>query len=621
MTAANSKFRSSKAVRITVVALAAAMLAAVSFFIVTFLLKNVKTGAFALAYYNENGAPIINLDGRTLEIEDKTASGFCYDEKNGRMYYTVASSYSSGTFDLYYTEVKAAGGLTEPKLVDYGIREPYYMSLGGKMLYYTKVNAAGNAVEGCAFDTSKKKITSFAQNVEALYVPENTGEVYFTRLHGENRVLYRYPASGSENAPEELSRNVTTVKLFDSVEAPQLFFETAAAQGVSSQLSVVYPGERPLLVCENAARVLYDDYEADGNLYYFVGDREELSWRQVISDDLSEEDSQLKEPQKSDFFSIFGISFGYSAAKAEYEKKLERDEIRGALDAAFANGSFGAPVYDAYVYNDGGSVKLVDSVNPDEVMAVSGSGEPKIIFESTKVASTDLDISALQLVCDNSGVDSAVEYASEALSGSVVRNGLKIAVYYEGAVSDYEFNGPSGSADILFSQDGKRVFAFLGGEASGCVSVYSSELTEELKPQTLESVDTNVSSYRLDGGSLTYLKLEAGKNYGDVYGFSGGEKVKLSNAAYAFSVREEQGVLSLKNYSGSGEKMKADYYCCTESGEKQVEAGVLVNSVTTGESGTTAFLCPDGKKTALEICVGDKTEKVCENAAQILYVY
>ncbi len=608
----------SKTVRIGVVVILAAAVAAAGYFLANFVAGRVSTQDYTVVYSTGNKT-VIDIGGNTLEIDATGAGGFLYDGNRRRMYYTVDSAYRNETFDLYYTELDLSGKLCKPKLVDYGIESGYSSCDASNYLCYTKQSESGDALEGCSFDVENRRITVFSSSVKALYVPEYSQEIYFTRLHSDESVLYRY-TMGSK-APEQISRNVVNVHLFDTRENTCLFFESATRGAQTVGLNVVHAGERPVLICDAAVKADYDLYTAGGNLYYYTGSGEDASWRQVISDSLYESDSVLAEPKEQDYFSFFGISLGYSKAKLEYSQKLKRDEIRQALDVAFASGNLGAPVYDVYVYNSECNKKLCSGIDPESVISSAPVGEPKLIFESKEVKESELDVASLQDIYNEEGINAAVEYAGKAVNDSVVGGDVMLAVYYSGTVGVYPVEGFAGDTDFSFSPDGERVFAFSRESAGESLSVYSSTFSRQRELQKPRNVDSGVSSYKVDSSGLTYLKLEDGKNYGSVFTYKQGERRELSGQSYAFISDEGENVLSLKNYSSTGEGLTADYYYCTAKGEKLVAENVFIESVMHSENGRFAFLTSENGSTAAKICENGKCFTVCPEAYRILYIY
>lgn len=553
--------------------------------------------------YEDGGAVFAFINGKKVKIENNTADRFAYDETGGRLFYTVASAYSQGTFDLYTLNAEDA----EPSLLDYGITGVYYVGKNGESLYYIKQSGEGNNPEGICYDLAGRQMITFAQNPEALYVPASAEEMYFTRLHGSNRVLYAYQPGGT---PQELFRNAEEIRLFDG-DTPELFFEsTAGSNNVS--LQIVYQGEKPLLVSDGVTEVLWDGYKAGGNLYYCTACNNGVSWRAVIGDTFAESDAVLTEPNRGDYFSVFGYYIGYSTAKAVYERKVRRDEVRSALDEAFA-GQEG--FCDAYAYNKTGSVLLAESIRGADIKAAANAGEPKLLYGSITASESDLDITDLTDISTESGIEAAVAQAAETVESKTENNGLQMAVIYQGAVSYYGLDGFPQQAGFCFSQDGSSVFALAkSGESE---TLYVGSFSEEQKPENGQQIADAVTDTCFTRNGVVYMKVTCTDGAGTVYRREGIETETLSENSYAFLIKG--GVFTLKNYvsSANGENATADYYYCSGGREVPVGKAVRVNTVTAGASGRIAFLCESG----LVLCSGEDTYTVSNQATHILYIH
>lgn len=596
--------------------LLAVLVGVLGFFTVRFFLNRNRVGDYAAVYQSSDGM-VADLSGKTFVINNDSAGGFHYDKKSGRLYYTVPSSFKTGTFDLCYFSPDESSKGSDAVLVDYGIDELYYLSSDGNKLFYIKTSEKSGVREGCVFDTVNKKITSFVQNAERMYPTGTDNMIFFTRLHSSDRVLYSY--SCGDDAPIELARGIQRLESFEKENTVRLIYECRSEDGSGTALNMVKPGERPVLICPKAESVIYDGYEAGGNLYYFTKTDSGIAWKQVISDNLYDSDSKLEEPKKSDFFSFFGFSLGYNTAKAEYDRKVERDELRKALDTAFSPDPVNTPMCDAYVYNDSKSVKLAGSVSPESFKAGSSENSPKLVFASTSISSTGLDLSDIYSYSRQNGIEEAVKYASARVTDGMTQSGLKVAVCYEGAVSVYDMTGHPDSADFSFTPDGAALYSF-SRNVNGNYSVMSASFSDMLKPTAAEKVDTDVSDYRVDDNGLTYLKISGGAACGDLYSVKGGQKAVISNSSYAFASRGTGEIYSFKNYSSSGSNIFADYYSCGTDGEKLLVPDGRIDSLVVGESGKTCLLGRDGSGYSLFVCTPDGADEICDSVSKIIYI-
>ena len=94
------------------------------------------------------------------------------------------------------------GEITAPRIIDYGVEKDYGVSNG--KVYYRKFNRSIGADDGCVCDPGDKKISTFAENVSTVYTLDGASEIYFIKMHGDTRVLYRFDGE----QPTEAARNI-----------------------------------------------------------------------------------------------------------------------------------------------------------------------------------------------------------------------------------------------------------------------------------------------------------------------------------------------------------------------------------------------------------------------------
>lgn len=603
--------RLSKKVRISLL-VAAALIAVVAVaVIISQLVAGSRPQNKSVLVFRRGGEIVVRIDGVQTVVSDTSAGGFKCDSESGRVFFTVDSSYSDGLYDLYYVEKKRSE-IAEPRIIDYGIDENFDV-VSGKV-YYRKKNVQEGAYDGCVCNVSKNKIEAFSTNVEGIYPLDNCDEVYFTKMHGSNRVLYRY----SDGAPSEISRDIRQILCYNKIENPHILYEKKSqANEDFTELYIAFAESEPELICDNTYSVLYDFYSPNGNLYYFTSSEESVSWSYVISDQYAESDKTVTKPQRNDFFSFFGISAEYNEALHEYQDKLVRDEIRDALNASMENGEFSAPVFTAFAYNSNGNFKLAENIDPQNVYTVSASGEPKIIFESTEIVKGNTDMNTLVGIAQRSTMDEVIEYARSIVVDSVKSKGMAFAAFgSEGAVS-FELNGYDRQKTLFsFSRDGGRIFAFVRDTLGERLNLFTNSLDSQLTPSAQISVDTGISSYRLVGDSVIYLKTDVGKNTGDIYAYNGEKSIKLSNAASAFTVENSEDIIAIKSSGGDSAQPAGDYYICTQDGEELIGSDIVVSSFNFSEDKRAAFIT--GESGQLCVFKNGKSSSVTDGVSEII---
>ncbi len=590
-----------------------ALIAVVCLIVVIFqIVTSFKPANSSIVVYKKNGDCIVRIDDKETIVSDDSAAGFKCDAESRRVFYTVDSAYSDGLCDLYYVEKKRSE-ITEPKMIDYGV-EPLFEVVSDKV-YYLKENEDLRANDGCVCDIDKLKIETYSNNVESVMALEGSDVVFFTKLHGNNRVLYKY----SSGSPIEVCRDLVNVFRYNDCENSHILYEKKSAVNTGmTELYIAYSEGSPELICDNAYKVLYDEYVPDGNLYYFTSSKESVSWSYVIADQYEETDKTITRPNRADFFEIFGISVEYNKALREYQDKLVRDEIRDALNEAVKNGSFSAPIYTAFAYNKNGTFKIAENIDPQNVYSVSTHGEPKIIFESMEIVPSSTDMGALVSIAQRSSMAEVIKYARSVVDESISANGMAFAACgSEGAVS-YPLSGYDRSKTMFaFSDDGKRIYAFVRDSQGERLNLYTNSFDSNFKPSAESIVDTGITSYRFVDGYVIYLKADIGKNTGDIFAYNGESNHKISNAANAFTVENDGDILILKNHNGQLSQPTADYYIYKEETEEPVAADAVVSSFNYQEGGKTAYICGT-ENGSLCIYSEGNTDIITEGVSEVL---
>ena len=586
------------------------IVAAVLFF--TFFFGDKSSGDNIIVYKTDVGYNI-RIGNLETVVSDLSASDFKCDKENDRVFYSVESSYSDGAYDLYYLEKKRSE-LTKPKIIDYGVEKNYILNSG--KIYYTKKNIQAGTTDAFCCDFDKSTVETFSSNVEGIYPVDNSDTVFFIRLHADNKVLYKY----STETPIEVCRDIVDVHLYNDCETPHIIYETESK--IYKGMTELYRTEAegaPELICDNTFRVMYEEYIPDGNLYYFTTSEENISWSYVIADEFSETDKTLTRPVRDNFLSILGISVEYNEKLREYQDKLVRDEIRDALNESVDNGDFSAPVYTAFAYNNEGSHKIAEKINPDKVYAASSFGLPKLIFESTEITESTTDMATLVEIAQRSSVAEVSEYACSVVNNSVKSSGIKISGRTEYGISENVLDGYDKNRTMFaFSRDGMRIFAFVRDAAGDRLNLFSREIGSDLKLSSEMNVCNGISSYVFSENTIIYLKSDIGKNTGDIYSYSENENIKLSNAANALRVENGKNIIVMKNYDDSSELISADYYVVDNKGENLISEKVIVGSFMMNKSDESAYIVAEEDGMTLYIYSDGKSHKIKNNVSEIM---
>ena len=575
-------------IKIVIAALAALVVIICAVVVITQVVGSKSAQNTVTAVYKREGKSVVRIAGQELVIDDTTADDFACDKEHGRVFYRVNSASSDSLYDLCYVELKK-GEITAPRIIDYGVEKDYGVSNG--KVYYRKFNRSIGADDGCVCDPGDKKISTFAENVSTVYTLDGASEIYFIKMHGDTRVLYRFDGE----QPTEAARNVVGVYTYNGVDKPHIIFEKKSQTvNGATEIYIAEAGGQPALICDNAVSVMYDNYRPGGNLYYFTSSDESVSWSYVISDNYEESDKSITRPRRTDFFSFFGVSADYNKALREYQDKLIRDEIRAALNECVANGDFSVPAFTAFAYTPNGVLKVADDVDPTRVYSVAANGEPKIIFESMKVLSGETAMDTLVDIAQRSNMSEVIKYAKSIVTDSVVSDGMTVAANIGGSPVSHPLAGYDKSKTLFsFSEDGSRIFALVRDNAGERLSLFTNSIDPSGAPSGEVGVDTGISSYRFTEDSVVYLKSDIGKGTGDVFAYNGEKSVKLANAANAFQLEKGDNIVILKNYDSNASDPTADLYVYEDGKEKQVASNVSTDSLICSQDGVLGYISVD----------------------------
>lgn len=575
------------------------------------LVRNKSPENNSILVYKKGSDIVVRINDKEKTV-DKTADVFKADKENARVFYVVQSSYDEELFDLCYLELKR-GEITDSKLIDYGIENGYEISEG--KVFYRKYNKNAAAYDGCVSDVETKKIKVFSGNVESIYPLKGDECTYYTKIHGQNRVIYKYNGGSST----EFCREVTSVNYYPEAQEPHIIFERQSGTGAEvSELYIAYAESSPEMICDTASEVFYESYEPGGNLYYFTTSQESVSWSYVISDEFAESDKTMTEPKREDFVSFFGVSIEYNKAYIAYQDKMIRDEIRTALNDTVAENGMSIPVYTAFAYNSHGVHKVAEKVDPSRVYTVAPEGDPQIVFERVDVKAEATDMATLSEIAVKSGMDEVIVYACNIIQTSAESKGMTLAVSDEKSGKSYSLSEYDKSkTQFAFSDNGKYLFAIVRDNQGGRYCIYSNALNGTSAPDSNVTVSTNVIDFRTGENSVVYLKTDIGKTSGDVFCFNGGKNRKLSNSASAFRLDLSDDVYSMKNYDELSENPVADFYCNYKDEEVLIDKNVIVSSFNSN-GGKAVYLAKNGDKTVLKVYSDGKSAEVCKGATQII---
>jgi|GEM_PF-6993935 len=468
------------------------------------------------------------------------------------------------------------------------------------------------------YDFQSLTSVQVTDEIKQAYILPRDNIVYFTRPADSNKALYKY-VFGRE--PKKIATNTARVEFYKSAEAGVLIYETSVAGSPYSELFVINGPKEPEFVSAEVVSVRYEDYRAGGNLYYFKNTEKNAAWTDIVPDTFQVEDAKMTQPKKDDYLSFFGISFEYNQAYKEYQNKLLRDSFRAKLDEIVKEGNLISEPADCYVFKDSASALVETNVIPENIIAVSNGGSPKIIFQKSIYTKSDTSLESLAETLSGSSDEEIKSYLLSIIKQNTVVQGAFIK--FAGAAQSIGLNmqnDDKATSSILFAENGKMFYTLIkdmqGEKYTAYETTSDGNGISESRP-----IDVNITSYDILNDGFRYLKTEPGEQKSALYSYRGGESVKLLNNVNAFSVLNENGLLAFANRNGAGPETSVDLAIFVDDKIVLSEQGTALSQIKF-QGRHVAYLRKLSQTNSGELCVfnGARTMVVDQNVTDVLLV-
>ncbi|MBQ2775138.1 MAG: hypothetical protein IJF40_04545 [Clostridia bacterium] len=547
--------------------------------------------------YKKGDGVYLSAAGEKVKITMGDDSSVLITEDNRFLIYTTPSAKVSKKYDIYACDVSNASKVKKgPVLIDYGVELSFKYSSG--VVYYSKQDSNNLAITTYLYNLSNGRKTDIDFGINNIFVPSQGETIFYTKKFVDSEALYSFsPNIGNK----ELVKTVADVHFYDDGENAELLFETGSYNEGESELYRVIPGENPVQIATMVSGVLYDEYVAGGNLYYFTKKDTPTDWRGIIEDDAEESDSILKEPNKSDYTFIFGISIQYRLDMEKYQKKQLRDAIREYLNTEVAEEKF-SETYNLYVRNNNVSKKIADGVEIENVFAVSKTGMPRIVFTSTQIIQSDMSISELSESVDDNSFDSVKPTVDKLISECIKKTGFLYAdVNRRDPVELLSYDNKKAEFVLTDSKDAFFVKVF--EDSNDVFTLYKQTLSEKaaLEPEQLAS---SVINCKISGEKIWYQKNDLGLSSGDLYEYYNGETDKLETKISSFNTFGKDEIVFFKNFVSEDGVEIADFYIYNGKRVSDISKDVNVSSIEDNEDGV-AFI---SEKDNGKLCIYSKNK-------------
>lgn len=501
-------------------------------------------------YTTEGKNEILLQNSKTYSLSE--AEDVKVSEDGMMLYYSIVTSSETGKFDLKVVDISKKESLEkEGYYVDRGVDEGWKINSDGSFLCYTKTE---EGMKNCyVYDAEEGKHELIATNVEEAFLPESGDVVYFTRRISSIYSLHR--ARVGENS-QNVASDISYVAFFDSDNGFEVLYTVETGNDQEIDIYSITDLEMPKTVCEDVSEVYINDYEVNGNLYYFKKNTSSVDWRDFINDPYYEKDATLERPSEGDYMKNVGFIFdryvvdynAYNAAKKVYDAKLLRDEIREELD----NVDFGVAMektYSCFVYN-GKSKELASGISLDSILCYSTHGTPRLLYaKSVLQVEEQIEMDDLVKLAKKENATAAADYVVELAGSTDELSDESIYAWYDSSkVNEFDFEKYNlKRAKFIFGPK-DYVFAVSGGK------LYYNEITEK-EVIDAELVDSDVSSFEYKNGYVYYTKEDEAGNT-SLYRFSVSEgKQHLADNLYDYFVVDDDYVLLLSRQQADTELM------------------------------------------------------------------
>ncbi len=501
-------------------------------------------------YTSEGKNEILLQNSKTYALSE--AEEVKVSEDGMMLYYSIGTSSETGKFDLKVVDISKKESLNkEGYYVDRGVDEGWKINSDGGFLCYTKTE---EGMKNCyVYDAEEGKPELIATNVEEAFLPGSGDVVYFTRRISSIYSLHR--ARVGENS-QSVASEISHVAFFDSDNGFEVLYTVETGNDQEIDIYSITDLEMPKTVCEDVSEVYINDYEVNGNLYYFKKNTSSVDWRDFINDPYYEKDATLERPSEGDYMKNVGFIFdryvvdynAYNAAKKVYDAKLLRDEIREELD----NVDFGVAMektYSCFVYN-GKSKELASGISLDSILCYSTHGTPRLLYaKSVLQVEEQIEMDDLVKLAKKENATAAADYIVELAGSTDELSDESIYAWYDSSkVNEFDFEKYNlKRAKFIFGPK-DYVFAVSGGK------LYYNEITEK-EVIDAELVDSDVSSFEYKNGYVYYTKEDEAGNT-SLYRFSvSGGKQHLADNLYDYFVVDDDYVLLLSRQQADTELM------------------------------------------------------------------
>ncbi|MBQ7549631.1 MAG: hypothetical protein IJT03_07995 [Clostridia bacterium] len=482
--------------------------------------------------YSSDGASVVMLWNKKTYPLGKTGKITVTDD--GRyIYFIRKSGAENGHGELRCIDTGSKSSLRkEGSFVDNNVIDFYTL---GDNDYVSYKKSLSGAVSCHMYSAQKGQSRLISSDADELFCTHDGSFAYFTVKNSGGLSLYR---TNYGEKPRLIAEKLNAVVAnYRDEERVRIVYTVGSKTAGKSDAYLIRENEEPVNICTSADDIRLEDFAEADNLYYLVADDNNVGWQDFVEDSLYDEDITVKKPVKGDYLVEKGFIFkrqvldetAYNRDVAKYEAKLERDEIRTALNGIDLGVSAGK-VYSCYAFDGSMTHKLAAGLSAGGVLKTAQYDEPRIVFRKSSInVNNKISIETLVSIARNSTVQKAVDYVTENVIDSYsVNDGFRYAWIDSGKTLEYtieDYTSEStefifGGRDSLYAKVGDRYF-------------YSPVSVSEIGERERIASDAYAGEY--DGGYFYYFLDDDSSKGGTLCRFSPKtDSVRISDNAGSY---------------------------------------------------------------------------------------
>ncbi|MCL2106932.1 MAG: hypothetical protein FWH26_07765 [Oscillospiraceae bacterium] len=474
--------------------------------------------------------------------------------------------------DLRSGDSRETGG----RLIAPSVEENWSASADGRYAVYLE----GKKLQ--IYDRDSQSAQEISGGVEGFYAAAGQPVFFFTKLEGEQRLLYRCVMG---QTPERMAVGLEAPHFYADGNSAILLF--LRGEGEFLTLSSLSPTGGIAVIAEEPSKVFFEEYEIGGNLYYLRQGQTVTGVSVVLDDPQETADALLKEPRREDYWSgFFTRVIGdeqYNRDLATYREKQNRDDLRARVKKILQEQPNQLTQQDCYSYDGETSQLLASGVDSEHLLLTRAFGRPMLVYQKFRVIAREgaktVTLDELAQLNSQKGGEAVAERLRELAQASVEPAGYYVAMKSAGGSSEIELSRGFDTGWKLHFMQSPDVLLYQEQDVQGGkYTLYAYDIMEYGISER-RMVDSGVTELLTGAQGAYYRKNEAGEPVGSLYYLNGTQSKKLVHKADAFFFAGSGSVKSDSMLAISGVKDQVgSVYRCDRDGAEKIADGVKADS-------------------------------------------